>query len=74
MQMFWRFLHAFWLFILTFCPGYDGRRIEGLHQEGDRPAQDGEEPQPRRYVRRIETSAQRCRDEINMELVDRGMQ
>jgi hypothetical protein len=72
LRFLWTFLHGLWLFLLTFCPGYDGRRIDGLHQEGDGPAQDGQEPPPPRYVRRIETSAQRCRDEINMELVDRG--
>ena len=73
-KMIWAFLNAAWLFLLTFCPGYDGRRIQGLHQEGDRPAQEGHAQPPPRYVRRIETSAQRCRDESNRELIDRGPQ
>ena len=69
------FLHATWLFLLTFWPGYDGGRIEGLHREGD-PRQGeeagGEEVAMPQRRWRVDTDAQRCRDEINRETIQRN--
>lgn len=62
-------LRAVWLFMLTFWPGYDGGRVEGLHREGEGDLQAWRPPP--RIVRRVDTNAQRCREELNYELIDR---
>ena len=66
----WKFMHAMWLFFLTFWPGYDGGRVEGLRREGDE--ENGPTQPVVQFRQRVETTARACRDEINSELVERG--